>query len=229
MDKKVVLITGGSDGLGKAIAKRLTGTSYQVVILSPTSEKLKIAAKDLNCDYVVANVSDFSSITSAVKEVLDKYRRLDCLVNNAGLWIEGELDNNKPEDIERVVKVNNLGVLFASKAVIPQMKVQKAGLIININSQGGLYAKGERSVYSAAKWGITGFTKSLQSELAKYGIGVTGIYPGKMRTQMFEKMGIQKDMKDGLDPVEVAKVVEFLLNLNPLTVIPEIGIKYITN
>lgn len=229
MDKKVVLITGGSDGLGKAVAKRLTNNNFQVVILSPTSDKLTAVAKELNCDHVVANVSDFSSMTSAIKEVLNRYGRLDCLINNAGLWIEGELDNNSPEDIEKVIKVNNLGVLFASKAVIPQMKVQKSGLIININSQGGFYAKGERSVYSAAKWGITGFTKSLQSELAKYGIGVTGIYPGKMKTQMFEKMGIQKDMKDGLDPDEVAKVIEFLLNLNPLTVIPEIGIKYITN
>lgn len=229
MDKKVVLITGGSDGLGKSVAKRLSDNNYRVIILSPTPDKLKTAAKELNCDYIVANVSDFSIMTLAVAEIIKKYGRLDCLVNNAGLWIEGELDNNNPEDIEKVIKVNNLGVLFASKAVIPQMKVQKSGLIININSQGGFYAKGERSVYSAAKWGITGFTKSLQSELAKYGIGVTGIYPGKMKTQMFEKMGIQKDMKDGLDPDEVAKVIEFLLNLNPLTVVPEIGIKYITN
>lgn len=105
--------------------------------------------------------------------------------------------------------MNNLGVVLASKAVIPQMKKQKSGLIVNINSQGGFYAKAERAVYSAAKWGMTGFTKSLQSELAKYGIAVTGIYPGKMNTKMFEKMGIQKDMADALDTKEVAKVIIF--------------------
>ena len=225
---RVVLISGGSDGLGKTIAQYLS-KKYKVVILSPSEQKLKKAAKEIGCDYVVADVSDYESLVKAVSEIIKKYRRIDCLVNNAGLWIEGELDDNKPEEIRRAIEVNNLGVLLLSKAVIPQMKKQKQGLIININSQGGLYAKAERSVYSAAKWAITGFTKSLQGELAKYGISVTGIYPGKMKTQMFEKMGIEKDMKDGLDTKEVARLVEFLLETNSLVNFPEIGIKNINN
>jgi uncharacterized protein len=226
--KKVVLITGGSDGLGKAIALYLVG-DYQVVILSPTENKLKRVALEIDADYVVGDVSDFKNIESAVAQVIKKYGRLDCLVNDAGLWIEGELDDNDPELIKKVIEVNNLGVLFSSKAVIPQMKKQKSGLIVNIVSQAGLYAKAERSVYSAAKWGVTGFTKSLQSETAKYGISVTGVYPGKMNTKMFEKMGIQKDMTDSLDPKEVARVIKFLLETDSTVNFPEIGIKNINN
>lgn len=226
--KKVVLITGGSDGLGKAIAKYLA-SDYQVVILSPTESKLKAVSSEIGVDYVVADVSDFKSLQTAVTQVIKKYGSLDCLVNGAGLWIEGELDNNNIDNIQKVIDVNTTGLIFASKAVIPQMKKQKSGLIINIVSQGGLYAKAERSVYSAAKWGVTGFTKALQPELAKYGISVTGIYPGKMNTKMFEKMGIEKKMDDSLEPKEVARVVKFLLETEGDVNFPEIGIKNLNN
>lgn len=225
---KVVLISGGSDGLGKTIASYLSKRN-KIVILSPTKAKLEQAAKEVGCDYVVADVSDYESLVKAVSEVTEKYKRIDCLVNCAGLWIEGELDANDLEKIKKVIDVNNLGTVYFSKAVIPQMKKQKSGLIININSQGGLYAKAERSVYSAAKWGITGFTKSLQGELAKYGISVTGIYPGKMKTKMFEKTGIKKDMTDGLDTKEVARLIEFLLESSQQVNFPEIGIKNLYN
>jgi NADP-dependent 3-hydroxy acid dehydrogenase YdfG len=222
--KKVVLISGGSDGLGKEIAKCLAG-DYQVVILSPTEDKLKKVASEISADYVVADVSNYKSLLESVERVIEKYKQIDCLVNNAGLWLQGELEGNSPEDVRKVIEVNTMGVVFFSKAVIPQMKKQKRGLIINICSQAGLYAKPERSVYNASKWGVTGFTKALQEEIAKYGISVTGIYPGKMNTKMFEKMGIQKDMGDAIDPKEVARVVKFLLETDSKLNFPEIGIK----
>lgn len=225
-DKKVILITGGSDGLGRAIAKRLN-SQYTVIILSPTRDKLKKVASEIGCDYVTSDVSIYGSVQSAVKTIKKKYGRIDCLINNAGLWIEGELDENEPRRMEEVAMVNFMGVIFMTKAVIPLMKTQKSGLVININSQGGLYVKPKRSLYTATKWGITGFTKSMQSELAPYGISVTGIYPGKMNTPMFEKIGIKKDMSDAIDPDDVAKIVEFLLTLDPKIVLPEIGIKSI--
>ncbi len=223
---KVILITGGSDGLGKEIA-RLLSTNNKVVIMSPSAEKLKAVAAELPCDFVIGDVSDYPSCEQAVNKVIEKHGHIDCLVNNAGLWIQGELDDNSPEDIAKVIAVNNTGVVFMTKSVIKQMKAQKQGLIININSQGGFYAKPERSVYSAAKWGVTGFTKSIQAELAPFGIAVTGIYPAKMKTQMFEKMGITKDMRDGLDPKYVAQAVEFVLQLPQGVAVPELGIKHL--
>jgi short-subunit dehydrogenase len=221
---KTILITGGSDGLGKAIAARLAPHS-KVILLSPNEEKLKAVSQELGCEYKVCDVRDYAQTEKVAQEI----GSIDCLVNNAGLWIQGPLDENDPERIHEVLEVNTLGVINMTKAVIPAMKQQGSGLIINVNSQGGFYAKAERGVYTATKWAITGFTKAMQPELAPHGIAVTGIYPGMMKTDMFNKMGIEKDMSKGLEPDEVAKTVEFLLTFDKPTMFPEIGIKNIDN
>lgn len=222
--KKVVLISGGSDGLGRSIAEQLKST-YEVIILSPHKEKLEAVAAELDVDYYVVDVADYHAVEQVVADILQKHGRIDCLVNNAGLWIQGPLAENSPDRIKEVLEVNTLGTVNLSKAVIPSMKAAQRGLIINIISQAGFYAKAERTIYTASKFAITGFTKSLESELSPYGIAVTGLYPGKLKTKMFEKMGIEKDMSDALDPAVVAKTVEFVLSLGPDVVLPEIGIK----
>jgi len=217
---KTILITGGSDGLGKAIAARLAPNN-KVIILSPSEEKLKQTARELNCEYRVCDVRDYAQVEKVVHEV----GAIDCLVNNAGLWIEGPLESNDPARIHEVLEVNTLGTINCTKAVIPAMKRQKSGRIINIISQAGFYAKAERSVYTASKWAVTGFTKSIQAELAPLGIGVTGLYPGKLKTNMFSKMGIDKSMDGALETAEVAKTVEFILSLDNTTLLPEVGVK----
>ena len=226
--KKVIVISGGSDGLGKTIAKRLSSKNT-VIILSPTKQKLEKAAKEIGCEFEVCDVSEYSQVEKAIEAIIKKHKRIDCVINNAGLWIQGELDENNPDDIKKVIEVNTTGVIFLSKAVIPQMKKQKNGLIINIDSYAGLVAKAERTVYNASKWAITGFSKSLQPELAKFNIGVTCIYPGMMVTQMFEKMGIHKVMEKGVKTDEVAKTIEFILTFDNPVLFPDIGIKHIEN
>lgn len=226
--KKIIIISGGSDGLGKETAIRLS-SKYSVVILSANKSKLEKVAKEISVDFEVCDVADFNNVNKTIENVIAKFKKIDCVINNAGLWVEGELDNNDPKRIKEVLEVNTLGTINLSKAVIPVMKKQKSGLIINVISQAGISAKAERVAYNTSKWAITGFTKSLQLELGKYGIGVTGIYPGKMKTKMFEKMGIVKDMKDGVDPKEVAKTIEFILSFNNTTLFPEIGIKHLHN
>lgn len=226
--KQIIVITGGSDGLGKKLAAGLSKNN-QVIILSPTKAKLESVVKQLGCDYVVADVAKPESIENAVKTVIDKYGRVDCLINNAGVWIQGQIEDNDYDSIQKAIEVNALGTIFSTKAVVPEMKKNKSGLIINVISQAGLYGKGERSVYNASKWAITGFTKSIQAELAPFGIRVTGLYPGMMRTEMFQKMGIKKEMANGIDTDEVLSAVNFLLSTDKNTMIPELGIKNINN
>ncbi len=161
--------------------------------------------------------------------MVEEYGKIDCLINDAGLWIQGEISDNDQSRIQQVVDVNLTGLIFATKAVAPSMKENKKGLIININSQAGFYAKTERSVYTATKWGVTGFTKSIQPELAKYNIRVTDVHPGKMKTSLFEKVGIKKDFKNALNPPKVARVIRFILETDEDVVFPEIGIKNIQN
>ena len=221
---KVVVITGGSDGIGKAIAKRLAAKN-KVVIISHNEEKTKKAADEIGCDYQVADVSSWEQLDKAVKAVLEKHGRIDVFINNAGVWIEGPIEDNDPKDIEKAVAVNVTGVMLGVALSVPIMKKQKQGFIINVSSQAGLYAKPERAVYNATKWAVTGFTKSLQGELSPHGIKVTGVYPGYIDTQMFEKVGIQKDPSKAISPDDVAKAIEFMINADHDIMFPEIGIK----
>ena len=221
---KVIVITGGSDGLGKTLAKDLSKDN-KVIILATNEERLKQVATDNNCIYKVCDVRDYKKVSECINEI----GKIDVLINNAGLWIQEELDYNDSDRIESVVDVNLLGVINCSKAVIPVMKENKDGLIININSQAGINHKAERVVYNATKWGVTGFTKSLQDEVAKYGIRVTNVMPGMMKTDMFKKLNIEKNMANGVDTKEVARLIRFIIETPNDVMIPEVGIKNINN
>lgn len=225
--KKVIIISGGSDGLGKHIASTLA-PRHHVLIVSPKREKLEATARDIGCEHEMCDVRDSARTAEIVEQTYRKHGRIDCLINNAGIWLEGPLEDNKPEKIRELLEVNTSGVIIFTRAVVPFMK-KSGGLILNINSQNGLQGRSERSVYTASKWAVTGFTKSMQLELAPHGIVVTGIYPGKMKTKLFEKAGVQKDMADGLDPNVVAKTVEFVLSFGGDVMFTDIGVKHIAH
>lgn len=226
--KKVIVITGGSDGLGKTLTSFLSKDN-DVIILATNEDKLKGVANENNCEYKVCDVKDYTLVESTIEDIINKFGKIDVLINNAGLWIQEELDYNDSDRIHSVVDVNLLGVINCSKAVIPFMKQNKTGLIININSQAGINHKAERVVYNATKWGVTGFSKSLQDEVAKYGIRVTNVMPGMMKTDMFSKMNIEKNMANGVDTKEVARLIQFIIDTPSDVMIPEVGIKNINN
>ena len=217
---KTILISGGSDGLGKAIATRLS-KSYKVIILSPNEDKLREVSEEIGCEYKVGDVRDYARMAQIVQEI----GVVDCVINNAGLWLQGALDETDPDRIREVIEVNTIGTINLTKAVMPAMKRQGSGLIINVISQAGLNARAGWPVYIASKWAITGFTKSMQQELEPFGIRVTGLYPSTMNTEMFAKSGAPKDVSKDLDTDDVAKTVEFMLNLDESIELPEIGIK----
>jgi NADP-dependent 3-hydroxy acid dehydrogenase YdfG len=223
MPKKVILISGGSDGLGKAIAEKLAPNNH-VIILSHNIDKLREVGREINCDFVEAELTDYDSLKTAVNKIVEKHHTLDVLVNNAGIWMEGELEDNEPSKIKELIEVNTTGTIFLTRAVLPGMRFRKSGQIINIISQDGLSAKKNRSIYHASKWAITGFTKCLQEDLEGESIKVTGVYPGLIKTNLFKKSGVDRDLSNALDPGEVASLVEYVINLNPGTDIPEVGI-----
>lgn len=222
--KKIIVITGGGSGLGKAVALLLS-KNHQVIILSRNTEELKKVSLEIGCEYFTCDVSNYLECEKVLAEIVEKYGRVDVLINNAGLWIEGRLEENDLEKIESVVNVNILGVIYMTRIIIPIMKKQGSGLIINTNSQGGIYAKAERSIYTATKWAITGFAKALQPEIAKDNIRITNIHPGKMNTDFFKGCP-PKPTFDGLSAEEVAKAYEFVINQPENIEIPELGIKH---
>jgi len=228
MNNKVIVITGASDGLGETLAEDLAKDN-KVIILARNEERLKRVAGENNCDYFVCDITNYYKVEETIVNILAKYNKIDILVNNAGLMAEEELDQNAPEMIEEVIKVNLLGTINISKLVIPIMKREKTGLIININSIHGIGSKAERTVYCASKWGLTGFTKSLQLELAKYKIKVTDIYLGALNKSM-NKNGIKEArLIDGINAKEVARLVRFIIDTPRDVMIPGVEIKHINN
>lgn len=225
---KTIVITGGSDGLGKTLTETFAKEN-NVIILATNEEKMNLVAKENNCSYKVCDVINYEKVEKAISEIIEEYNKIDVLINNAGLWIQEELDTNDSDRIKSVIEVNLLGTINVSKAVLPSMKANKDGLIININSQAGINHKAERVVYNASKWGVTGFSKSLQDEVAKYGIRVTDVMPGMMKTEMFSRMNIEKNMANGLDTKEVARLIQFIIDTPSDVMIPEVGIKNINN
>lgn len=225
-NKKVVVISGGSDGLGKEIA-RLLAPDHTVIILSASEDKLKTAASELGCVYRVCDVTNAQMIDTVVAGIIRDYQKIDCLVNNAGVWIEGEIETNSVDQIKKAIDINTLGTIFLTRAVLPGMKSRKAGKIVTIISGSGLKAKPKKAIYAASKFALTGFVDGLRQEVAAYNIAVTGIFPGKLNTGLFAKQGITKPMDDALEPKEVAKTVLFVLSLPESTVLPEITIQHI--
>jgi short-subunit dehydrogenase len=226
--RKVILISGGSDGLGKALATRLS-PHHMVVIFSQDKEKVSLTAKEILCDFEVGDVSNSVDVKRIVASVIKKYKRIDCLVNNAGIWIQGPIEDNDSELIKKTMEVNATGTMLLTSVVVPYLKSQGSGRIINVISQAGLYPKAERSVYTASKWAITGFTKSLQLELGDSNIAVSGFYPGPMKTGLFKKAGIDKDMKNYMDLDEPVSVLENLINMKDGINVPEIGLRATTD
>ncbi len=222
---KTIIITGGSDGLGKALAEKLA-KDYQVVILARNEQALQAVAAQTGCDYTVCDVRDSKQVSKAFAEIAEKHGRIDVLINNAGIVVNGELVDTSDEDIENVITTNTLGSIYAAKAALKYMKKQQSGLIVNVVSQSGLNARAGRSVYNASKWALTGFTKALQQEAAEYSVRVTGFYPGTIKTDMFAKAGIE--MKGvALTTEQAVKSIEFLLSCDEDVIIPDLGIKHL--
>jgi len=221
---KHVLITGGTDGLGKALAQKLVTAGYTVTILGQNEAKATLVAAELGCKFVVADVSKADQAAAAVKLAFEQQGVVDVLVNNAGVWIQDTLETNDDEAIRRVMDVNALGPIYMTKAVLPIMKRQGGGRIINVISQAGLNAKAERAVYNSSKWALTGFTESMQLELRPQRIAVTGFYPGALNTGLFEKAGNSRDMSRALDPAVAADSLMYVIGLPDSIEVPEIGI-----
>jgi uncharacterized protein len=221
--EKIVVITGGADGLGKSLAASLKD-EYMVIILNRNEDKLKKVSSDLGVDYVVADISDYSQVNIAIDSIIEKYGKIDCLVNNAGIWIAGQLDTISTEDIQRVINVNVLGTMYVTRAVMPHMKSRREGKIINVVSQGGLQAKLDRTIYYSSKWALTGFTKCLQLDLAPFNINVAGFYPGFMDTGIFKTAGATVDTSNAMNPDDVAKTLKFIVDTPNNLVFSEFGV-----
>lgn len=222
-EKKVALITGGTRGIGKAIAKIFSDNGYNLVI-NYVSEKtdLKKLEDDLKNDneilFVRANVGEFDSAENAVKEAIEKFGKIDVLVNNAGITRDNLIMRMKEEEFDQVINTNLKGTFNVTKNVVPYMMKKRSGRIVNISSVVGVSGNAGQCNYAASKAGIIGFTKSLAKELASRNILANAVAPGFIDTDMTEclndtvkeNINNQIPLKRMGTPEEIAKAVYFL-------------------
>ncbi|MGB5272579.1 MAG: glucose 1-dehydrogenase [Flavobacteriaceae bacterium] len=187
---KCALITGGSKGLGLAMAAGLASAGADVALLNRNLEEGRTAADQLQKDYGVkakayaANVSDLAEVEAVVAAVVKAFGHVDILINSAGINIRGAIDELKPEEFQQVMEVNVTGTWNTSRAVTPYMKKQGSGRIINMASTLGLVGLANRTPYATSKGAVVQMTRALGLELAPFNINVNAICPGPFLTEM---------------------------------------------
>ncbi len=174
--KKVAVLTGGSSGIGSATAQMLSEAGYQVYEFSRRgSSRGKIV-------HITADVTDRISVFRAVEQVLADEGRIDLLVNNAGFGISGAVECTEPADARAQLEVNFFGALNCIQAVLPAMRVQKSGCIINVSSVAASIAIPFQAFYSATKAAVNSLTLSLRNEVRPFGIRACAVQPGDVKT-----------------------------------------------
>lgn len=177
---KVVLITGGSSGIGKSIGEFLHQKGFVVYGTSRNPERMLNSVFPL----VALDVRDTASIEAAVAKIIATSGKLDIVINNAGVGITGPLEEIPATEIKNNFEINFFGPIEVMKAVLPQMRKQKSGLIINITSIAGYMGLPYRSVYSASKGALELITEALRMEVKSFGIAITNVAPGDFATNI---------------------------------------------
>ena len=184
---KVVLITGGSRGLGLVLARHICARGGNVAIIARDPDELVRAKTDLvprggKVLTVECDLLDAGQIQSAVRKIIDRFGKIDVLINNAGIIEVGPLEHMTPEDFERAMRLHFWAPFELISQIVPEMRIWGGGRIVNISSIGGKVAVPHLAPYSASKFALTGFSDALRAELARDNIYVTTVAPGMMRT-----------------------------------------------
>jgi NAD(P)-dependent dehydrogenase (short-subunit alcohol dehydrogenase family) len=185
--EKVVLITGASSGIGKATAKLFQAKNWKVAATMRQPDMAEDLQKVVDLECFRLDVTDPQSIKSAIVGTLERFGRIDAVVNNAGYAVIGPFEATTEEQVRRQFETNVFGVMNVCREVLPYFREQKKGIIVNIASVGGRMTFPFYSLYHATKWAVEGFSESLQYELEPFNIRVKIIEPGPIKTDFYDR------------------------------------------
>ncbi len=231
MAERAALVTGGSSGIGLAIARALGEDGYGVTISARRPDKLEAAAEGLRADgievqAVPAQLGEEDEIVALVAAHREKYGRLDVLANNGGVGIGEAMDSITAKKLDIQVGANLRGLILTTRESLPMLKAAGAehgkALIANTASIAGKAGQGWLSVYSATKAGVIGFSQATQKEHDGQGIQVTALCPGFVDTPMTEFVKEHVPATEMIRPEDIAGAVRYLLSTSPACLIPEI-------
>jgi len=216
---KVILITGASGGIGKAIAKKFAAAGAKIALndIALAEEALKSFSQETGGKYFLADVSKLEEVEKMVEAIQKEFGRLDVLVNNAGITQDKTLAKMTKEEWQKVIDIDLTGVFNCTKAALPLI-IANQGKIVNISSLVGQRGNFGQTNYAAAKAGIIGFTKALSKEVGRFGVTVNAIAPGFIETRLTENLS--PELKETIKkftplgrfgkPEEVANLIFFL-------------------
>jgi 3-oxoacyl-[acyl-carrier protein] reductase len=208
LTNKTAIVTGGTRGIGRAIAKALASAGVKVAITARSEEDIANAVSELNgtAKGYVCDVRDYDQVRAVFAEI----GGVDILVNNAGIGMFAAVESMSPDDFRAVLETNLFGVFYCCHEAIPLMKQRGGGYIINISSLAGANAHSQMAAYNASKFGLNGFSEALMQEVRHDGIKVSYIMPGSVNTEFGgDEPSDQKSWQ--LQPADIAQVVMDLL------------------
>ena len=224
MKDKVVFITGGTSGFGKATAERFAQEGARVIIAARSQDALDAVSAAVGCDALRMDVTDYDAWLQARAYILERYGRLDVLINNAGggIAIKPAAEQTKDE-IDRAVALNLNSVLYACSVFAPVFMEQRTGTIINLSSVCARECWPTWGVYGAAKAGVLNFSKSLYLELRPYGVRVTTLIPAASRTNFNPAAGLAAADYD-LAPSDIAETALYICRLPQHAVVEDVTV-----
>ena len=181
--KKLVVITGASSGIGEALAKRFSEAGYPLLLVARRIEKLR-ALNLPNCLCEQVDVTDKNSFSNAVAKAEALYGPVECLINNAGVMLLGQIESQNSEQWKKMFDVNVLALLGAMQVVLSAMKERKSGTIINVSSVAGRKTFANHAAYCGTKFAVSAISENVREEVADFGVRVTSICPGAVDTEL---------------------------------------------
>ena len=231
MAARAALITGGSSGIGLAIARALGEDGHRLTLSARRPDKLEAAAQELRAEgidveAVPANMAKEEDIVRVAQVHRQRFGRLDVLVNNAGIGIGGAIADAETKKLDLQLDVNLRAVYLMTRECIPMLKdaggEHRKALIANTASIAGKYGQGWLAAYSATKFGVVGLTQAMHKELAGDGVQVTALCPGFVDTAMTDWIEGQVSRDEMIKPEDIAEAVRYLLRTSPACIVPEI-------
>jgi NAD(P)-dependent dehydrogenase (short-subunit alcohol dehydrogenase family) len=231
LKNKIVIVTGASEGIGRSIAVHVAAEGGRPILISRNSDTLDDVVKEIKdaggqAVKYVCDIRNKKAVDSVVQSVIKDHGHIDVLINNAGIWQKlSQLDEIQDSMIDDIVATNLLGTIYMTKAVLPHLRANaNHTAIINIVSKSGVLAQEGQSIYTAAKFGVKGFTDVLRIDLKSSNIHVGAVYQSGTNTDMFRKTGEAFDTEKFTDPNDLANAVVYMLTQADKMWMPEIHV-----
>lgn len=234
LKNKVAVITGASDGIGKQVALKLATSGVSLALIARNEERLSQVKEEClslgspKVEYFVCDISKKEEVKETTNKIITEFSSVDILLNIAGVWQKLNLiEDISDEEIEDVLDIDLKGMVYVTKYLVKHFKEEdKDAIVLNVSSRSGVTAQEGQNVYTAAKWGVTGFTESLKVDLKSSKIRVATVFQGGTNTEMFNKTGEHFNQEKFIKPEDLADVIVFMLSRPPQIWLHDVRVEY---